>query len=292
VRWAPAGPHQNKIPFVQERRRRTSHGEFTSHRSITGDQRRPDLPKFSQIEHLLGIYVATGEGQGAFLAAKVAETKREESEARWSHASGQSHRSRSSSFTDSSNSASDSDPRPGPRPPPRPSGGPSGGPDISLAYEEGRRPSEFRPSDDLGPQAINRPRPAHTSAERPANRMEAHRRRYTAAPRRPQPQASVVDESEEEPLYASLPPQEQDFRIYAQTETPSRRQSSRRRSSNRIGMRGGGGLDYDPEEARSDRDGPNFLHLRGGAPDAEPITGMSSLTPYHQETNTLPRKIK
>lgn len=40
------------------------------------DEGRRGLPSFPEIERLLAIYVATGEGQGAYMAAKTSEEAR------------------------------------------------------------------------------------------------------------------------------------------------------------------------------------------------------------------------
>jgi hypothetical protein len=368
VRPAPARPHQDRAKFVQERRGRRSHGGFTSDHSRLDGQTRRGLPSFLEIERLLGIYVATGEGQGAFLAAKVSEETKgpyysyeNEIEIVRRYDSRPGPRP----LADSSGSSSEGDPRPG-RPPPRPTGGPEGpvGPARGPAYTEGRPPVVLRPTrrydedrvhivgrrptyapgprddrvwiplrmtrdddrrflrveeydpmrraeyepdfadaayiDDLGPQSINTPRPAHTRAERVIRRTEERIVDQAiggpAAPGRRRYQAHVDDVSEHEdgrgPVYADLPPQENDLRTNTQTGSLRRRISSGRRITNRTVMRGGGGLDYDPEEARSDGDGPNFLRLRGGGPGAQPPTGTSALAPDSDEIDTEPRKIE
>src|SRR5271154_5958716 len=119
VRPAPARLYQNRATSVDERRRQGSHGEFINGRSTRDDHARQDLPSFPNIEHLLRIYVASGEARGAFLVAKALERQ---------------GRSRGSS-TDSLDSSSSSgygggSPRPpqGPRGPRRPRGprGPRG----------------------------------------------------------------------------------------------------------------------------------------------------------------------
>ena len=361
VRPAPTRPRQNrdKVAFVQDRRRRRSNGGWTSDRSTMHNQTGPGFPTFQQIERLVGIYVATGEGQGAYLAARASE---ETKGPHYSYEIGRRHGSRASHrrSTDSSHSSSDDYPRPGPRRPPRrgPFGGPEGPiePTSGPANTEGRLPfvprpphhygedsvhmisrrptyaprpqddrvwmplrmtrdadrrflhveeydparrSEYEPDfesaaymDDLGPQPINTPRPAHTRAERPVRRTE-ERVVYQvvggpAATRRRRYQAHVDDTSDDEDghgiVYADLPPQEDDFRTKTQIESSRRRQSS--------GMRGGGDLDYDPEDARSDRDGPSFLRLRGGVAGAQPPTGLSALAPDSVQINTEPRQIK
>lgn len=374
VRRVPARLPQSRFKVVQGRHRRTSD------RFPTDDEIRRRPPSFSEIERLLEIYVATGEGQGSFLAAKVSEeTKgryyayKNELELGYRYGSPASYRPpghRPPSHrpsADSSDSSSDGKPRPGRRP--RPPTGPFGGPEVLVrpasgpAYTEGRLPSVLRPTrrydedgaytmgpgpryaprprddrvwiplrmthdddrrflrvgeydptrragyepdfanaayiDDLGPQPINMPRPVHTRPERPVGGTEEgivdEIIISPAAPRGRRYQAHVEDLSDDEnergPLYADLPRQE-DVRASTQTRSSSRRQSSGIRITKRTAMRGGGGLDYDPEEARSARDGPNSLRLRGGGPGAQPPTGTSAIVPVPDEIDTKPRKIE
>ena len=363
VRPAPTRLHQNRDNFAfvrdRRRRRRRSNGGWTSDRSTRHDQVGRGFPSFPEMERLAEIYVATGEGHGAYLAAKVSEeTKGPYYSYEIERRDGPRASHRRS--TDSSLSSSDSDPRPGPRRPSRrgPSGGPEGlvGPASGRTNTEGRLPSVLRPPhrygedsvhiigrrptyatrpqddrvwmplrmtgdedrrfirvedydparradyepdfasaaymDDLGPQPINTPRPAHTRAERPVMRTD-ERIAYQvvggpAAPRRRRYQAHVDDTSEDEdghgPIYADLPPQEDDFRTNTQIQISRRRPAS--------GLRGAGGLDYDPEDTRSDGDGPRFLRLRGGGAGVQPLTGSSALAPNSIEINTKPRQIK
>jgi hypothetical protein len=146
---------------------------------------------------------------------------------------------------------------------------------------------------------INTPEPAHTRAKRPVKRMKeliVDQVEGSPAPpgrRRYHEHVDDVseDEDEPEPLYADLPPHEDILRTNTRTRRSRRRQSSGMRITSRTVIRGGGGLDDDPEEARSDRDGPNFFRLRGGA-RAQPPTGMSPLSPGSDRIDTRPRKIE
>src|SRR5271155_4965724 len=69
--------------------RRRSYSGYAGDPVTREDQPRRGLPSFQDIEHLLEIYVATGEGRGAFHAAKVSEATKgpryryEEEIARW-----------------------------------------------------------------------------------------------------------------------------------------------------------------------------------------------------------------
>jgi hypothetical protein len=361
---------------VDERHRRRRYRVFpseqlTGDRSTTDGQIRRRPPSFSEVERLLEIYVATGEGQGSYLAAKVWEERKgpfylykNESEI------GQHYGSSSSRRHSADSSDAYSDGHPGGRPPSQ--GGPPGGsegdlgPTSHMAHTKTRLPSvvrqtdrydgnhvriiERRPThasrlrddrvwiplrmtrdeerrslrvgeydprrrtdyepdfagaayiDDRGPQPINTLRPASARAEWLARRRTEEDIivdqgiEVPAGPRRWRYQAHVDDapegEDDREPLYADLPPQEDDSRANSQTQSSRRRQSSGTRTTNRIVAIRGGGLDYDPEETRSGGDGPNFLRLRGGGPGAQPPTGTSALAPDSDEIDIAPRKIE
>jgi hypothetical protein len=138
VRRISHKPHQESqlSQRTHGRDRPTTHGQIRRH-----------TPSFSEIEHLLEIYVATGEGQGSFLAAQVWEEtygpyyRKIESANRYRHRSPERHLPR----TISSGSSSESDFKPENQP--KPQRGPSGGPGkpvspaSSLAETEERIPS-------------------------------------------------------------------------------------------------------------------------------------------------------
>lgn len=239
VRSAPARLDQNKVTFVQVRRRRRSHRGFVSDRFTMDDQIRQDLPSFPEIERLLAIYVATGEGRGAYRAAKASEKTRGP------------HYGLGSSSDDHS----------GPYPPGPPQEPPDGFGAIRVYL--GARPE--RPvspmEEDVGDQEIGGP----------------------AAPRE-QRVDNVSQDEDGSLLYTTLPLHEDDFRINTQT-----RSSRRRRPS---GMRGGGGLDYDPEEAQSGGEGLNFLRLRGGNVEGDLLTSTSAISPDSDKIDTTSRPIK
>jgi hypothetical protein len=138
-----------RSPTREERHRRGSHGRFINGRSTRDDHTRRGLPSFQQIERMLRIYVASGEGRGAFLAAKASERTK------GLYYSYENEIRSYGSSAGSSDPPSDSDPRPGP---PRSPQGPSHGPETGPR----RRPQD---SHDLGSSPINRPGPAYTRAE-------------------------------------------------------------------------------------------------------------------------------
>jgi hypothetical protein len=328
VRRVPARTDPNRATFVQERRQRRSYRGYTGDPVTREDQPRRGLPSFQDIERLLEIYVATGEGRGAFHAAKVSEETKgpryryEEEIARRNRR--RRHPPRYSSSDD------DSWPDDGRPSHPRPSGGSSGGSSGGPVHpEEGpvleiRRPGRRYDEEirNIDVQTINPPRPVHIDVVRPRRGTEEIRnidvqtinpvhfgvvrpRRGTEEgreeysehlQRRWRYQAYAEDVSDEEdghgPLYAALPAEEDNIRLQ------SRRASSRRgRSSNR-GVRGGGGLDYDPDEVPSDGGGQGSFRLRGGGASGAPPTRTSAVSgatiapPGSEKIDTTPRDIE
>lgn len=183
VRRVSDKPHQRRATIVNERYfQPRNYAEFVSDRSTPDGQIRRHPPSFSEIERLLEIYVATGEGQGSFLAAKVwEETKGPyyrniESEIRQRYHSPPRNRP----STNSSSSSSDGDFRPGGEPTPHT--GPSGGPKKPLwpasgpAVTKTSIPSVPQPTRHYDEEIL------HTTGRRAANasRIRIDRRVWTS----------------------------------------------------------------------------------------------------------------
>src|SRR5437773_6655068 len=83
IRELPRREHRTSGAWVRTSRQRRSHAvaddeviEIASERVLQENRLLQNLPSFPDVERLLGLYVATGEGRGAYLAAKKEEEKR------------------------------------------------------------------------------------------------------------------------------------------------------------------------------------------------------------------------
>lgn len=157
VHELPRTEHRTSGARVRENRRRRSHAvaddeviEIAPERVLQANRLQRNLPSFLEIERLLELYVATGEGRGAYLAAKMKEEEetrydgrhedRHESirrRRRYGSRPQEHQRSSSGSSDDHSDGGDDGL---GGRPPHRPpSGGPSGGPpEVYIVQPDGR----------------------------------------------------------------------------------------------------------------------------------------------------------
>jgi hypothetical protein len=157
VHELPRTEHRTSGAWVRESRRRRSHAvaddeviEIVPERVLRANRLQRNLPSFLEIERLLELYVATGEGRGAYLAAKMKEEEETRYEGRHEdrHESIRRRRrygSRPQEYQRSSSGSSDDhsdgdDDGLGGRPPHRPpSGGPSGGPpEVYIVQPDGR----------------------------------------------------------------------------------------------------------------------------------------------------------
>ena len=164
VRERPRREHRSSGEWVRESRRPRSYAvadddviAIAPVRVLQENRLQQNLPAFSDVERLLGLYVATGEGRGAYLAAK------KEEEREWGHegrhgdrAEAIRRRPRHSSrpygpppFSSGSSddNSDDEDDGLGGRPPHRPPGGrPTGGPpEVYIVRPDARhRPAVRR----------------------------------------------------------------------------------------------------------------------------------------------------
>ncbi|ERF68470.1 hypothetical protein EPUS_03788 [Endocarpon pusillum Z07020] len=157
--------HRTSGAWVRESRRRRSYAvadnpatEMAQEMVLQANRLQRNLPSFPEVECLLRLYVATGEGRGAYLAAKtkMEEEKKWRSESRYGDRAEATRRrqrfnSRHHGPLPSSSGSSDDDRYDGDdglggRPPHRPpSGGPSGShPEVYRARPDGRHPPAVR----------------------------------------------------------------------------------------------------------------------------------------------------
>jgi hypothetical protein len=163
VHELPRTEHRTSGAWVRESRRRRSHAvaddeviEIVPERVLRANRLQRNLPSFLEIERLLELYVATGEGRGAYLAAKM----KEEEETRYEGRHEDRHESirrrrrygsrpqeyqRSSSGSSDDHSDGDDDGLGGRRPHRPSSGGPSGAPpEAHIVQPDGRHRHEVR----------------------------------------------------------------------------------------------------------------------------------------------------
>ena len=257
VRPLPPGRQSNRIRYIEERRRRAN-----DHRvSIEPFEREDgslDIPSFQDIERLLGIYVATGEGRGAYLAAQESQEIEDRLYAEELEEYFLRNRQRygfPSVHISGSSSGSSSDGDNGGRPSGRPPTGPQDGPFRAYNYLARQRPPiSIQRSSFAGPDHTE----FHRMRERERDLAELERLRRQSQRRSGSgPQESRVDidlhidrdgpirsrqryeqpyvvegsgdddDHEYEPPYTELPPEENDRRLHSQTDTHGRRRSSR-----------------------------------------------------------------
>jgi hypothetical protein len=307
----------------QEQRRRGVHGGFTSY-SFPMDNR--DLPSSSQIQRLLAIYVATGEGRGAFLAAKLSEETK-----------GRYYGRRHSTDPSQRSSGGPSD---------EPSDGPSDGLSRGLSGEPSGKPSgrpSSRPPDEPSGRPFGRLERLHQSVSDPAptqRRPSVRGRRYSNNTERASTYPPMTGDLVQTPLlldrdpyvpgraahrrpsvrghrYSNNTEQASTYPLMtgALAETPTRldrdpdvpglaaqaivedegehghTDSPTNPPTGSLSLRGAGGLGYNPEEGRWDRDSPKSLHLRGGALGSE-STDMNPLALDSNGIDRTPRKIQ
>jgi hypothetical protein len=164
IRELPRRERRTSGAWVRESRQRRSHAvaddeviEIAPDRVLQENRLQQNLPSFPDVERLLGLYVATGEGRGAYLAAKKEEEKGWAHEGRHGdHAEAIRRRQRHSSrphgpplfsSVSSDDHSDDEDDGLGGRPPHRPpSGGPTGRPpEVYIVQPDGRhRPAVRR----------------------------------------------------------------------------------------------------------------------------------------------------
>ena len=182
-----------------------------------------DYPSYSELERLLALYVATGEGKGAYIAAKVAEEADSTSEARL-HAR-RTRYSRPGRYSRSSSGSDYDDYRP--RPPHRPPGGqPPAAPAMPQPPLEVHVPMD---GPQVGPADYVAVEPEHIQVIHPDHQANVHIDLEN-------------DDYWEEPEYVDLPPEEDDHRLsnphrrsrasraYHAQRTESRRQSLHHRT--------------------------------------------------------------
>jgi hypothetical protein len=230
VRVPSRREHRTSSAWVRESRRRTNYAaaddeviEIAPERVLEETRLRRNLPSFSDVERLLGLYVATGEGRGAYLAAKKEEEKVWGREGRYGDRVGGRYSSRpygysTFSFGPSGDDSDDDDDGLGGAPPHRPpSGGPTGGPpEVYIVRPDRRhRPALHRDNRVWIPLQVieNGERRFLRAEEYDPNRQEEYRPYYPGAAyfndrprplRRPRP-SHVVPEHDAEPV-APAPP--------------------------------------------------------------------------------------
>ena len=192
-----------------------------------------DLPSFQEIERLLALYVATGEGKGAYIAAKVAEEQsldyKDRYQSRFSARPRPPRPSRYSHSHSDNDSGDDDDDDHGPRPPIRPSGGrppggrPPGGPIYAEAAVPPRPPRPVHIYNNTVHAEADFIIPPPPLAGPPPRPNIVH-----AEPHEPY-QAEESDGLGEEPEYAALPSEEDD--VLTSNRRDTTRMSSRRRAS-------------------------------------------------------------
>ena len=223
--------HRTSGAWVRESRRQRSYAvaddpaiEMAPETVLQANRLQRNLPSFPEVEHLLRLYVATGEGRGAYLAAKTEEEKEWGSESRYGdhveaigrrqHFSSRPHRPHGplpSSSGSSDDDRYDGDDGLGGRPPHRPpSGGPPGGhPEVYIARPDGRhRPAARRDNRAWIPLQVieNSERRFVRAEEYDPNRREEYRPYYPGAAyfndrprpiRRPTPSHVVLEHNHE-----------------------------------------------------------------------------------------------
>ena len=194
-----------------------------------------NIPTFQAIEDLTALYVATGEGRGAYIAARDAERKNHAERVVLRSSFGRNHRP--SRFDGDGDSGTGHD-----GPPPRPPGGrpPGDGPDIIVIRPPGR--SHGRPpaaavniEADFGyahpparpPNVMLPPEMDHRPAMAPIH--PEHYPEYAGVAADQLHDAERLSDEDDEPEYASMPPEEDDIRISSRRD--SRRTSGQRRRS-------------------------------------------------------------
>ena len=186
-------------------------------------QVRRDFPSFRELEQLLAIYVATGEGKGAYLSAAAAAAENLDNEEpvileRLSRRHSRYSRPPPSSFSDSGDDSNNDSGHPHSKPPNKPSGGgprpprPSG-PEVIITPLAGGRPPHGNVQ--LETEAIPvRPTQHHGGVEIHMERPPRPPQQYTQGHRPPSPHySSDSDGFSDGPEYVTLPPEENDRRL-------------------------------------------------------------------------------
>ena len=224
--------YDGRLQWIQNRDAR----ENAAQTEVLGEGRYlGDIPSFPEIERLLAIYVATGEGKGAYIAAKVAEEQNPNYETRKENRGSRrfsrySRPPRHSGYSSSSSSDDDDAAGNAPGPPLRPSGGrpPGGAPQVVEIPQRPRppRPVHIVAEEDDEPVIIIEPPvdpgrlyglPAEHLRPRPEFRMGQNR-----------PHAVFESDESSEPDYAPIPSEEDDIRLSNQR---TRSRSFRRQQS-------------------------------------------------------------
>jgi hypothetical protein len=299
--------------------------QFVRHRQSTPKRNHPDRGRriplsLPEIEHLIQIYAATGEGRGAYLASTASEERQYGRSTQDFYRSQPRYYSRGnrewSSSSDDSNPPGDQTARRGP------SGGPApGGPtpqhmpeprirhyglyDDGIYEDRGMsRRKVSRKETDIPIRATERLVSAMTSGGRQSSGDDNRRRTgYQAEPQMYQrPYMEEELESEDGPRRSVGSHIEEDITMVHQAASPQRvfdveREIGHHHLIQNIQLRGGGGggSDYGPRTDLSTEDSKHSVRLRGRNYQLARLpTSTSAIGAFYNsdDTDATPREIE